>query len=85
MIDWLFVLCHAFWIAGAAVMVAAWSYSRAAGSGGTARIAITAGALLFCIGLALVTPLWLAAMWAALAFFASYETWQAIQTSRQHL
>jgi hypothetical protein len=84
MIDWLFVLRHAFWIAGAAVMVAAWSHGRAARSGAMARVAMASGALLFCIGLALVTPLWQAAMWAALAFFASYETWQAIQTSRQH-
>lgn len=80
MIDWLFVIRHAFWIVGAAVLVAAWSYSR---TGSTARIAITAGGLLFCIGLALVTPLWQAAIWAALAFFAFYETWQASRTSRQ--
>ena len=78
MIDWLFVIRHALWIAGAAVMVAAWSYDR------TARAAIAAGALLFCIGLALVMPLWQAVIWAALALFASYETWQSIRTSRQH-
>lgn len=37
MIDWLFVIRHALWIVGAAVMVAAWSHRRVARFGGNAR------------------------------------------------
>ena len=76
MIDWSLVARHALWISGAAIVLAAWSFGRTEGYTANARALIALGALLFCIGFALVTPLWLAIGWAALAVLAAAQLWR---------
>ena len=76
MIDWSLVARHALWICGASIALAAWSFGRVEGFSGNCRTIAGAGALLFCTGLALVTPPWQAILWAALALFAAAETWR---------
>ncbi|HEX3109289.1 MAG TPA: hypothetical protein VHU41_09355 [Thermoanaerobaculia bacterium] len=85
MIDWLRVLRHALWIFGAAIAVATWSLGRAAGFGAAARAWFRGGALMFCIGLALVTPWWQSIVWAALALFAAYEVSRTFPWRQPHL
>ena len=84
MIDWLFVARHALWIAGAAIVLAAWSFGRGENLGSVGRAISRAGVLLFCIGFALTTPLWQALIWSVLAIFAAVETWRSLVWHRQH-
>lgn len=77
MIDWSAVARHALWISGAATAVSAWSYGRVDGFTAQVRLALKIGALLFCVGLALVTPLWQAVLWTAIALFIAFGIWKA--------
>ena len=73
MIDWVLVARHSVWIAGAAVVVAAWSFGRTAGFSPLCRKILRAGALICCIGFALTTPLWQAILWLGVALLASFK------------
>ena len=85
MIEWSFVARHAIWICGAAVALAAWSLGRVENFNTTCRTAIRLGAALFCIGLGLLTPLWHAVIWMALALFACVDAWRVFEWHRQRL
>jgi len=61
-IDWLYVARHAVWIAGAALWLASWSWSRVLPHSLWSRI----GTLLFCIGMASVSRWWEALLWLGL-------------------
>jgi dolichyl-phosphate-mannose--protein O-mannosyl transferase len=92
-IDWWLVARNAIWIAGAAIVLASWSYHRWLAATGTAPRAevfqrpawITAsgiGAALFCIGFATSGRWWEVVAWAALAVFAVIRAWRGIQSLR---
>lgn len=83
MIEWGFVARHALWICGAAVALAAWSFGRVEAFSPTCRAALRLGAALFCIGLGLLTPLWQALIWMALAAFACVDAWRVFEWHRQ--
>jgi hypothetical protein len=72
-IDWLFVVRHAVWILGAAVVVAAWSFGRFSGFTPLCRKILRAGALVCCAGFALTTPLWQALLWFAAAVLIAWD------------
>jgi hypothetical protein len=75
-IDWTFVARHALWIAGSSVALAAWSYGRIDGFTAPVLLASRIGALLFCVGFALVTPLWQAMLWTGIALYTAHYTWK---------
>ena len=62
MTETLFVIRHALWIAGGAISVAAWSWTRSLAP----TPALLGGVTLFCIGMASVSG-WLGLVWLALA------------------
>ena len=73
MIDWFFVVRHALWILGAAIVLAAWSFGRLEPSNRGVRTAAHAGAFLSCAGFALTTPLWQAPIWSVLAIYVAWH------------
>jgi len=75
-IDWVFIARHALWIVGSAVALAAWSYGRIDGFTATALLAARIGVMLFCVGFALVTPLWQAMIWTAISILVAFDTWK---------
>ena len=83
MIEWGFVARHALWIFGAAIALAARSFGRVETFNASCRTAIRLGAALFCIGLGLLTPLWQAFIWMALALFACIEAWREFEWHRR--
>lgn len=58
MIDWWLLARHSVWIAGAAIVVAAWSVHRRLISP-----ASFVGVTLFCLGMASVSRWWEAPLW----------------------
>ncbi len=69
MIDWWFVVRHAVWITGAAIVVASWSFRRTLAS----RYAFV-GAAMFCVGMASVSRWWEAVLWVAVPLVLRWKT-----------
>ena len=63
MIDLWIVARHALWIAGASIVVAAWSFRRTLAS----RYVVT-GTTIFCVGMASLGSWWEALLWLAVPF-----------------
>lgn len=88
--EWWLVTRNAIWIVGASIVVAAWSYHRAAAiAGPTPRAEVFTsrswlawsgiGGLMFCAGMAFSKQWWETALWVLLAAGSGARAWRALR------